>query len=461
MRRASSQGALPGRGAQRVIATGVSGVAAGGDQRRPRRPSRPSPTSSTRSRRRRRATSPRRPASATSTTRTSRCLRVGQRDAGVGGDGGDRARHPARPRRGCRPWRRPTPPRPAAVEERVTVEQAHHVLPPLLRGARRRAWPRAAWVSGWPSSPSRAVDDLDVRRGMHRRERRTRPGRRSTIDVGRGEQLDRTHRQQAGVAGAGADEGDGPSGRLLRVPAASRVLGLVHRTRSTSGRPHPRRASSAASSRPTPAGSRDGSGGGQPHRAEPSTAPTTPRRYSSGVLAVGRDVGVARPTGAEQPASSAASRARSAVTAARVRGSSSSASSATERRGVVGAALDRQRALAGGGQHQRRVEHLGDLVEPAEPGKPGAGEHDGVERRRRRPSRSRVSTLPRTATTSRPRPAARSWAARRGEPVPTRAPGGELVEGEAVAGDQHVARVLPRRHGGEREARRRRRSAGP
>ena len=46
--------------------------------------------------------------------------------------------------------------------------------------------------------------------------------------------------------------------------------------------------------------------------------------------------------------------------------------------GVVAAALDRERALPGGGEHLERVEHLGGLVDAAEPGQPGAGEHDGV-----------------------------------------------------------------------------------
>ena len=84
-------------------------------------------------------------------------------------------------------------------------------------------------------------------------------------------------------------------------------------------------------------------------------------------------------------------------------------------------------------------------VEPAEPGQPGAGEDDGVEVARRRTRPRRVSTLPRIGTTSRPRPSARSWATRRGAPVPTVEPGRQLAEGEPVAGDERVARVLARR----------------
>ena len=145
------------------------------------------------------------------------------------------------------------------------------------------------------------------------------------------------------------------------------------------------------------------------------------------------------PTGEVQPASSAASSARSAVTAARV---SASLRAATDPHqvGVVGAALDRQRALAGRRQHLQRVEDLGRLVGAAEPEQAGAGQHDGVQR----PSptdRSRVSTLPRIgcdlqaeAEREHLRGAARRTGA---EP---RA-GGQLAEGQAVAGDQHVARV--------------------
>ncbi len=66
------------------------------------------------------------------------------------------------------------------------------------------------------------------------------------------------------------------------------------------------------------------------------------------------------------------------MTAARVRGSSSAARSSSAS-AVTGAALDRQRTLAGGGEHLQRVEDLGDLVGAAEPGESGAGQDDGVE----------------------------------------------------------------------------------
>ena len=72
------------------------------------------------------------------------------------------------------------------------------------------------------------------------------------------------------------------------------------------------------------------------------------------------------------------------MTATRV-ASSSRCTERVEQRGVVldVAALDRQRPLSGGGQHLVGLEHLGDRVEAVEAGETGAGEHDGVERRRR------------------------------------------------------------------------------
>ncbi len=44
------------------------------------------------------------------------------------------------------------------------------------------------------------------------------------------------------------------------------------------------------------------------------------------------------------------------------------------------AALDGQRALTGRGKHLQGVEHLGRLVQPAEPSQACPGQHDTVER---------------------------------------------------------------------------------
>ena len=143
--------------------------------------------------------------------------------------------------------------------------------------------------------------------------------------------------------------------------------------------------------------------------------------------AVDRDVARQRPasapTGAAHPASSAASSARSAVTAARVRASSSEAEQ-LDQVGVGRPGTPRPARPARARAASRRVEDLGDLGRPAQPGEPGAGEHDGVElavgdladagcRRCRGSARSRDQAA-----------SARSWATRRGEPVPIRAPAG-------------------------------------
>ena len=95
-----------------------------------------------------------------------------------------------------------------------------------------------------------------------------------------------------------------------------------------------------------------------------------------------------RPTGAEHPASSSASRARSASTQARVRGSSSASRTHVGAGRVVGAALDRERALARGREHLERVEHLGGLVERGRAGPGRRGRARRRRARRRRPCRS-------------------------------------------------------------------------
>jgi len=48
--------------------------------------------------------------------------------------------------------------------------------------------------------------------------------------------------------------------------------------------------------------------------------------------------------------------------------------------GAVIAALDRERALPWSGEHLLWIERLGDLVEPAQPGKSGMGEQDRIAR---------------------------------------------------------------------------------
>ena len=158
------------------------------------------------------------------------------------------------------------------------------------------------------------------------------------------------------------------------------------------------------------------------------------------------------PIGAEQPPSRVASTARSAVTAARVAGSSRRGQLA-DQVGVVGPALDGQRALARGGQHLQRVEHLGGVVEPADAGQAGAGEHDRVVlprshladracrrcrgcRRSRGPCRGRASGRRVAASRCRRgcRPAARRGSARRGRRPRRGGPRGEVRRPARSAG---------------------------
>ena len=125
-----------------------------------------------------------------------------------------------------------------------------------------------------------------------------------------------------------------------------------------------------------------------------------------------------------------------------------------ERRHQVGvgrAALDGQGALAGRGKHLERVEHLGDGVEPAEPREAGPGEQDRVEpvAHLAQPGVDVAADLDdlepeteRVQLRGAPRRAGADHAADR-----------ELPEGQAVASDHDVARVLARRHGRQGEAR--------
>jgi hypothetical protein len=87
---------------------------------------------------------------------------------------------------------------------------------------------------------------------------------------------------------------------------------------------------------------------------------------------------------------------------------------------------------------------------PAEPGEAGAGEHHPVDDSVGH-ELSLVSTLPRTGTTSSPRPSACSCAVRRGEPVPDARAGGQLAEHHAVPRDECVPGVLAGRYGSDDE----------
>jgi hypothetical protein len=117
---------------------------------------------------------------------------------------------------------------------------------------------------------------------------------------------------------------------------------------------------------------------------------------------------------------------------------------------VVGAALDGERALTGRGQHLERVEHFAHLVQAPDPGQACACQHHrvtlscshladpGVD----------VATDGHHDQTEAECVQLRGPARRAGADD---AAGGELAEGEPVAGDDDVARVLALGNGRERD----------
>src|ERR687898_654036 len=117
---------------------------------------------------------------------------------------------------------------------------------------------------------------------------------------------------------------------------------------------------------------------------------------------------------------------------------------------IVRATLDRERALPGGRQHLQRVEDLGGIVEPAEPGKPGPGDYDGVERAVGHPGQPAVDVPAdgHHVQAQAERPELRSPSRRTRADARTHR---ELREGEPVTGAENVARVLPRWNGGDRQ----------
>ncbi len=321
-------------------------------------------------------------------------------------------------------------------------------------------------------------DELGARRrgsaaGRPRRSRRRRPRRRrqnaSTSaacsgdlghhDVGGAEQVDGAHGQQLGVARAAADERHEPdrqpdlvggrrgSGRasaarrsravvdggLRRLGAHSRLLAavvgcvllLVLLVMTPAPRSGPRPVVQHLLGQ-RPADHSASSGGPVAERrtarcrrwTAPPRAATARRRRRP------RRPRPAHPTGAEQPASRAASTARSASTAARVprvvqRGAHRVDEVGVARRGTRPPAHPaRARAASAAGRASRSPRRAGR----AGPARPGPGPRRPT--RRRRPCRSGCPRCRGSPTTSKPRPSAWSCAARRGDPVPTRAPAG-------------------------------------
>ncbi len=118
---------------------------------------------------------------------------------------------------------------------------------------------------------------------------------------------------------------------------------------------------------------------------------------------------------------------------------------------VAGAALHGERALAGRGEHLERVEHLGGVVEPADPGQAGAGEQDGVE-----VAGADLADAGVDVAADADHLEAEAEGVQLGDPARRAgadpAADRQLAEGEAVAGDDDVARVLAQRHRGQRDA---------
>ena len=306
-------------------------------------------------------------------------------------------------------------------------------MPPRLAAlTTRRA--RIAWVSGCPSSPTEPSTTSTP--GGRSARRTPRPALSVTTTSARPSSSTARTVSRPGSPGPAPTNATlqpdwhgrlaEPCSRDGRLAHGGLLLGgwAGHGTRSHIRSAAPSASSSAARSRPIRSASSSGPVGGQPHaRGAVDGTDDGPQVQLGDVLALGR----LRRRPPRGPSSRLPERrARCARRSRRAGWRRRRAPASRSCRSVASsaAALDRQRPLAGGGQHLERVDHLGDRVEAAEPGQAGPGEHDGVELAGRRRGASRVSTLPRTSTTSRPSPSARSWAARRGEPVPTREPAG-------------------------------------
>ena len=122
-----------------------------------------------------------------------------------------------------------------------------------------------------------------------------------------------------------------------------------------------------------------------------------------------------------------------------------------DRLAVVGARLERERALAGissSGSSRREIRSARPSRSRPDAARTRASSSPASSLRRR------VSTLPRTSRSSRSGRSCSSWAARRAEPVPTRAPRGSASTGSrtrgktsatsAVAGRISASRGSPR-----------------
>ena len=183
-----------------------------------------------------------------------------------------------------------------------------------------------------------------------------------------------------------------PSGRRAALAASTRTIAPIAQRDS---RAAPRARKSAASARAERVGRLRVIADG---RASLAAHHSLRRRGSRAARAAtarrARNIGIARRAACGSfPTARARTRAR-AVVASVVSRSASGASAATTI-GAIGAALDRQRALPGGGQAFLRIEQRRDPLGEAEPLQAGGREDDRVVL----PSsslRKRVLTLPRS-----------------------------------------------------------------
>ena len=189
--------------------------------------------------------------------------------------------------------------------------------------------------------------------------------------------------------------------------------------------------------------------------SEPSMAAAQPRTDSSSKIlpSSSRDstISAIAPTGAVQPASNSASRARSAVTAARVPASSCSAriaanSTLAERHSTAKAPWRRSR------EHLHGLDILGDEIEQTDTRQAGASEDHGVEFTGFDFAETALQVAPQRHDVEAETECLqlRNTARRRGSHLGT---GRELPEDQTVTGDERVTRIFAWRNRRDDETR--------
>ena len=221
----------------------------------------------------------------------------------------------------------------------------------------------------------------------------------------------------------------------LRARAGSRSAPRASRRRASSA---PMRARRRRARRRAPRGSSRTRRGGRPGRGgQPPLRPAWRGRR--------------RACGSRRPARRAA-RARRRRSPRRP--ASASARQSVHDARVVGARLQRQRALADRRQHALGVEPLGDARREPQAVEPGAGEHAPRRRRPRRPCAAACRRCRAGCSIDRSARTARTWQTRRRLDVPTRLPAGSAPSPRPTRLTMRVARIGARRDGDDAPARR-------